>query len=51
MICSRCGGSVTWRGPWSNLSHTECERCGARNSQVPEEVFDDLNDEITDPED
>jgi hypothetical protein len=51
MICSRCGGPVTWRGPWSNLSHTECERCGARNAQVSEEDFDDINDEILDPED
>ena len=41
MIRSRCGGSVTWRGPWSNLTHTECERCGARNAQVVEAELDE----------
>lgn len=24
-------------GPWSALMHTECSRCGATNSQIPEE--------------
>jgi hypothetical protein len=33
MICSKCGGHVTWRGPFSALTHTECENCGAINSQ------------------
>lgn len=37
MICEICGGQVTWRGPWSALTHTECENCGARNCQVVEE--------------
>lgn len=41
MVCSYCGGSVTWRGPWSNLSHTECEDCGRWNCQVPESEDDD----------
>lgn len=34
MRCSKCGGYVTWRGPMSNLTHTECADCGARNSQA-----------------
>jgi len=34
MICSLCGGIVTWRGPITSLTHTECERCGGRNCQV-----------------
>ncbi len=45
MICSRCGGRVTWRGPWSNLSHTECEDCGARNCQTPESEDEDDEDQ------
>ena len=41
MICSACGGPVTWRGPMAALTHTECHDCGARNSQEVEEVGDD----------
>lgn len=43
MICSKCGGDVTWRRPFSNLTHTECSSCGARNAQVvhPEPDPDD----------
>jgi hypothetical protein len=36
MICSKCGGLVRWRGPFSNLTHTECDNCGARNCQIVE---------------
>lgn len=36
MQCSQCGGLVTWRGPLSALTHTECGQCGAQNSQVVE---------------
>lgn len=36
MICSVCGGMVVWCGLWSNLTHTECQNCGATNSQVVE---------------
>ena len=36
MTCERCGGHVTWRGPLSNLTHTQCEDCGATNCQIPE---------------
>jgi hypothetical protein len=35
MKCSICGGLVTWRGPLSNLTHTECGGCGAHNSHEP----------------
>lgn len=37
MICSRCNGRVTWRGPLSNLTHTECESCGGVNCQLPDD--------------
>lgn len=38
MICAYCGGHVTWRGPLSDLTHTQCEGCGRRNCQVVEET-------------
>lgn len=42
MICSKCGSSsVYWRGKITNLTHTECENCGAINSQI----YHDENDE------
>lgn len=37
MICERCGGLVTWRGPLSALTHTQCESCGGINCQMPED--------------
>lgn len=37
MICQHCGGLVTWRGPLVDLTHTECEGCGATNCQVPDD--------------
>lgn len=36
MQCSQCGGLVTWRGPLSSFTHTECHDCGAVNSQLAE---------------
>lgn len=36
MQCSQCGGLVTWRGPLSAVTHTECQGCGAINSQLDE---------------
>ena len=36
MECERCGGLVTWRGPLSALTHTECESCGGINCQLVE---------------
>jgi len=50
MRCSRCGGPVEWRGPWSNLTHTECLHCGAINAQVPEPIDDDEEQEASDGE-
>lgn len=41
MICSRCGGAMTWRGPFSNLTHTECAVCGGKNCQVMDEIPDE----------
>jgi len=37
MTCSECGGLVEWQGPLTNLTHTECLRCGAINAQVTED--------------
>ena len=37
MTCQSCGGLVLWRGPLTDLTHTECESCGAINNHVPEE--------------
>ena len=34
MICSICNGEVIWKGKFSNLSHTECQSCGAKNCQI-----------------
>lgn len=46
MVCSFCGGLVEWQGPWSNLTHTQCRRCGRTNCQEPEaEVVEDEPEE------
>ena len=45
MICSRCGSPrVTWRGPITALTHTECADCGAINAQEPDENQLDYED-------
>lgn len=41
MICTFCGGEVTWRGPITNLTHTECNQCGAANCQIMDEPNED----------
>lgn len=38
MKCSLCGGYVEWKGPLSNLTHTECADCGGTNCQEVEFV-------------
>lgn len=38
MKCTNCGGLVTWRGPITDLTHTECADCGGRNCQEPEDA-------------
>lgn len=38
MTCRDCGGYVEWKGPLTDLSHTECERCGAINNQVQDDM-------------
>ncbi|MEQ9723955.1 hypothetical protein ABQG65_22770 [Yersinia alsatica] len=45
MQCSRCGGSVIWKGPMSALTHTECQQCGAINSQLVEPVEDEESED------
>jgi hypothetical protein len=47
MTCSRCGGLVEWQGPLLHLSHTQCLRCGAINSQIPE-LYDEPEDVLDD---
>ena len=46
MKCELCGGLVTWRGPLSLLTHTECESCGERNCQIAEGVDERLPEMI-----
>ena len=41
MTCSICGGLVLWVGPLANLTHTECQSCGAVNSQAGEDDEDE----------
>ena len=36
MECELCGGAVLWMGPLTNLTHTQCQSCGAINSQIPD---------------
>lgn len=40
MICATCGGQVIWKGPLSNLTHTECQDCGRINNQEVEPAED-----------
>lgn len=42
MICAYCQTeTVTWRGPLSALTHTECSRCGGINCQQVEPQDDE----------
>jgi hypothetical protein len=43
MICAFCNGTVTWRGPLSNLTHTECADCGRQNCQQVDEANEDAS--------
>lgn len=45
MICSYCFGEVTWRGPPSKLTHTECNDCGRTNCQQVDESEEEPDDE------
>ncbi len=49
MICQRCGGRVEWKGPLTNLTHTECLECGGKNCQEPEpDEFEEADDREND---
>lgn len=53
MICKTCGGIVLWCGPFSNLTHTECQNCGAVNNQLYESemyLTDEEQDDFSDSE-
>lgn len=45
MQCELCNGEVTWRGPFSALTHTECSACGGINCHrvTPQDDPDDLD--------
>jgi hypothetical protein len=44
MICARCHTpTVTWRGPLTALTHTECSKCGGVDIQSPDD-FDYLDE-------
>ena len=45
MQCANCGGPVIWMGLWSNLTHTECQDCGAVNNQIVDEQEDDESED------
>lgn len=46
MICSLCGGhNVTWRGPLTNLTHTQCADCGGINCQQIEDIEEEESEE------
>lgn len=46
MICARCHtDTVTWRGPLSALTHTECSSCGGINCQQVEQPADAEDDQ------
>jgi DNA-directed RNA polymerase subunit RPC12/RpoP len=45
MVCASCGGHVTWRGPITNLTQTECADCGAINNQLVDQPNEQEDDE------
>lgn len=45
MICATCYGEVEWRGPWSNMTHTQCLSCGRINNQIVDERADQEDEE------
>lgn len=46
MICATCRGEVIWKGPFSNLTHTECQDCGRINNQLADPIDDEDDDEL-----
>lgn len=36
MICTLCGGPVSWVGPLGALTHTKCQACGGLDTHIPE---------------
>ena len=46
MKCMSCGGHVRWMGPLTNLTHTECESCGATNSQEVDDYVSDIEQDV-----
>ena len=45
MICATCDGEVIWKGPLSNLTHTECQSCGRINNHIVDPQDDDEEQE------
>lgn len=49
MICGYCGcPEVIWVGPYSQLTHTECQNCGAVDAQVAEDEAPERDDQTMD---
>jgi len=46
MICATCHGEVIWKGPFSNLTHTECQQCGRINNQLVEQEEEQREDGV-----
>jgi hypothetical protein len=46
MVCAFCNQpNVVWRGPLSDLTHTECPDCGRINCQRVDEPEDEEGDQ------
>lgn len=47
MICDDCGrAGIEWKGPLSNLTHTECPHCGGVNCQRVSSMDDGDDDDL-----
>lgn len=44
MKCGECGGYAEWKGPLSDLTHSECSQCGAINAHLPDNPEEDEDD-------
>jgi len=45
MTCDECDGLVLWCGTMPALTHTECQSCGAIDSQSMDGEFGEYEDE------
>jgi hypothetical protein len=47
MECARCGGLVTWKGPWYDM-YKKCQDCGNVNGDTVEEIREALDEDQED---